>query len=131
MVKAPDAVDKNVGNLVRMRRLLLDLTQAELAKAIGVSFQQVQKYEKGTNRISASRLQQIADLLRVPPQFFFERLGDNEEAATPSRLSASHPSISEFVASAEGLRLIKAFTQIKQRSVRKTIIQLLETLSGG
>ncbi len=70
--KTFDPTDKNVGTRVRMRRLMLHVTQQHLASALGISFQQVQKYQKGTNRISASRLQQISDVLKVPVSFFFE-----------------------------------------------------------
>src|ERR1700754_3361463 len=70
--KAPNPVDKYVGSRVRMRRVLLGMSQEKLGEALGLTFQQVQKYEKGTNRIGASRLQQISKTLRVPPSFFFE-----------------------------------------------------------
>lgn len=74
MRKSPEPTDKHVGTRVRMRRLMLDLSQTALADALGLTFQQVQKYEKGKNRISASRLQRISDVLQVPIPFFFEGL---------------------------------------------------------
>src|SRR6185503_5060809 len=74
--KKPNPTDRHVGARVRMRRLMLDMTQTELANGLGLTFQQVQKYEKGTNRIGASRLQHIADLLQVPISFFFDGAGE-------------------------------------------------------
>lgn len=69
--KTPNPIDSHVGNRVRMQRILLKMSQEKLGEALGITFQQVQKYEKGVNRISASRLQQIAQFLNVPPSFFF------------------------------------------------------------
>src|SRR4030081_864162 len=70
--KAPNPVDRHVGSRVRMRRMMLSMSQEKLGDALGLTFQQVQKYEKGTNRIGASRLQQISNILQVPVAFFFE-----------------------------------------------------------
>src|ERR1700737_2070799 len=70
--KAPNPIDKHVGSRVRMRRMMLAMSQEKLGDALGLTFQQVQKYEKGTNRIGASRLQQISQILQVPVEFFFE-----------------------------------------------------------
>src|ERR1700751_4114459 len=70
--KAPNPIDKHVGSRVRMRRMMLAMSQEKLGDALGLTFQQVQKYEKGTNRIGASRLQQISHILQVPVAFFFE-----------------------------------------------------------
>ena len=70
--KAPNPIDRHVGSRVRMRRMMLSMSQEKLGDALGLTFQQVQKYEKGTNRIGASRLQQIAHILQVPVSFFFE-----------------------------------------------------------
>src|SRR6266576_4882651 len=79
--KAPNPIDKHVGSRVRMRRMMLSMSQEKLGDALGLTFQQVQKYEKGTNRIGASRLQQIANILKVPPQFFFEELPKSKGAS--------------------------------------------------
>ena len=76
--KATNAVDKHVGSRVRMRRQMLAMSQEKLGNALGLTFQQVQKYEKGMNRIGASRLQQIGEILQVPASFFFEDTGDVE-----------------------------------------------------
>src|SRR3954454_6900323 len=92
--KAPDPVDRHVGSRVRMRRMMLSMSQEKLGDAIGLTFQQVQKYEKGTNRIGASRLQQISDILQVSPEFFFEgapnlnsRADGMKEAPSPAYVS--------------------------------------------
>src|ERR1700678_1752014 len=79
--KAPNPIDKHVGSRVRMRRMMLGMSQEKLGDALGLTFQQVQKYEKGTNRIGASRLQQISHILQVPVAFFFE--GAPHLAGTP------------------------------------------------
>jgi transcriptional regulator with XRE-family HTH domain len=71
-MNAPNPIDKHVGSRLRMRRLMLDMSQTDIADALGLTFQQVQKYEKGSNRISASRLQQLSQILQVPVPFFFE-----------------------------------------------------------
>src|SRR6188768_3164333 len=112
--KAPNPIDKHVGSRVRMRRMMLTMSQEKLGDALGLTFQQVQKYEKGTNRIGASRLQQISNILKVPVSFFFEGapslLPDGEggfkDAPSPAY-------VSDFLATSEGLALTRAFTKIK------------------
>jgi transcriptional regulator with XRE-family HTH domain len=124
-------IDKHVGNRVRMRRIMLQMTQTELANAVGVTFQQVQKYEKGTNRISASRLQQISGILQVPISFFFE--GTPEEPGR-SKANGSDPvliDINEFLASKEGLALVDAFVRIEQPSLRRRILKLVEEIADA
>ena len=99
--------DKHVGSRLRMRRLMLDMSQADLAKTIGVTFQQVQKYEKGEDRVSASRLQQASRVLGVPIEFFFDGLRQESDGqvAVPSY-------VKDFLACTEGVALVKAFTRI-------------------
>lgn len=130
MTKSPNPTDVYVGNRVRMRRLMLDLSQTELANALGITFQQVQKYEKGTNRISASRLQHIAGFLQVPVPFFFE---GQSSSAKRSKLTADGPSLadfSQFTATSDGLALIKAFMNIKNPKLRRCIVHLVEEAAG-
>jgi transcriptional regulator with XRE-family HTH domain len=118
-----------------MRRILLGMSQEKLGEAIELTFQQVQKYEKGTNRIGASRLQQIAKILNVPPGFFFD--GAPVMEGTPSvNLHAEFSEdeegsayIVDFLATAEGVRLNKAFARIHNPKVRKRIIDLVVSLS--
>ncbi len=124
--KTPNPIDVFVGSRVRLRRLMVGMSQEALADRLGVTFQQVQKYEKGTNRISASRLQAISDVFRVPPSFFFQ----DDDSAVPAA-GAGHETgdVSTFVSSKEGLDLNRAFLKIEDASVRKSIIQLATALS--
>jgi transcriptional regulator with XRE-family HTH domain len=122
--KTPDAIDIQVGGRVRMRRLMLDMSQEQLAARLGVSFQQVQKYEKGYNRIGAGRLQQIAEALQVPVGFFFE------EFPAPGRRKSALPShISDFLTSADGLALTEAFMMIRDKRQRRCIVLLVEAMA--
>jgi transcriptional regulator with XRE-family HTH domain len=126
--KSSNPVDIHVGRRVRMRRLMLDLSQMRLANALGVTFQQVQKYEKGTNRISASRLQQISQVLQVPIHFFFE--GSPPGKADGNTPPAPFPTyISDFLASSDGLSLTRAFTRIKRPSLRRSIVHLVKEMA--
>src|SRR5512132_3865923 len=110
--KSPNPVDKHVGNRVRMRRMMLGMSQEKLGQALGLTFQQVQKYEKGMNRIGASRLQQISDILQVPAAFFFEG-APNLRGATDSMKEAPLPDyVSDFLSTSEGVSLTKAFMRI-------------------
>jgi transcriptional regulator with XRE-family HTH domain len=129
--KAPNPIDKHVGSRVRMRRMMLNMSQEKLGDALGLTFQQVQKYEKGTNRIGASRLQQIAHILQVPVSFFFEgapllpgqHSGGMSEAPSPAY-------VSDFLATSDGLSLTKAFMRIKNNKLRRRIVDLVEQIAG-
>ena len=129
MTKSPNPVDMYVGNRVRMRRLMLDLSQTRLADALGVTFQQVQKYEKGVNRISASRLQHISHILQVPIHFFFEGLPSPSQGSKKGPTVPFPTYVSDFVATSEGLSLIKAFMDIKRSSLRRSIVHLVEEMA--
>src|ERR1700722_11098995 len=113
--KVPNPIDRHVGSRVRMRRVILGMSQEKLGEALGLTFQQVQKYEKGANRIGASRLQQISRTLDVPPAFFFEGAPSFEAAAgaPPDHLSLAEDSntsyVADFLSTAEGLHLNMAF----------------------
>jgi transcriptional regulator with XRE-family HTH domain len=128
--KAPHPTDKHVGNRVRMRRVMLGFSQEKLADALGLTFQQVQKYEKGSNRVSASRLRQIAQILQVPESFFFD---GGPTVAAQSRLdgkSASPSYVNSFLASTDGLALVKAFTAIKDAKLRRKLVLLVSRIAG-
>ncbi len=125
--KIPKPVDKHVGSRVRMRRLMLGLSQEKLADAIGITFQQVQKYEKGTNRMGSSRLQQIANVLQVPVRYFFE---GSPGQSNPDGKSLSPAYVSDFLATSDGLALIKAFMQIKAVKLRRNIVKLVEEIAS-
>ena len=128
--KAPNPVDKHVGGRVRMRRMMLDMSQEKLGDALGLTFQQVQKYEKGANRVSASRLQHISDILRVPVPFFFEG-APHLPGQTKGKGAAPSPAyVTEFLASSDGLALIEAFTRIKEPELRRRIVRLVEEIAG-
>src|ERR1700751_882143 len=105
MSKAPNPVDKYVGSRVRMRRVLLGMSQEKLGEALGLTFQQIQKYEKGTNRVSASRLQQISKTLKVPPSFFFEGVPTGDVQNSDPDGDPLSSQVADFLSSVEGLQL--------------------------
>jgi transcriptional regulator with XRE-family HTH domain len=119
--KSVDARDVNIGQLVRTQRQKLRLSQSDLAERIGVKFQQVQKYEKGTNRISIGRLTRIAEALDVPPTFFFDQ-------ETKTAAAAGHKA-REFLAAAGALRLIRAYDRLKSKDVRMALVDLAEGIA--
>jgi len=128
--KVPNPTDKHVGARVRARRLTLGMSQTKLADAIGLTFQQVQKYEKGTNRMGASRLTQIANVLQMPVSYFFE--GGPRISSLPKGKSGPPTAyVSEFVSSSDGLGLIKNFMQIKDAKLRRRIVHLVERIADG
>ena len=124
-------IDVHVGQKIRTRRMLLGLSQTELADAAGIAFQQVQKYEKGINRVGASRLQQFSETLGVPPSYFFEgapTAGKKQPAPQEGELSEND--IVSFLGTREGAALVRAFMAIKQKPIRQSAIAFLETLKG-
>ncbi|MCZ7661371.1 MAG: helix-turn-helix domain-containing protein [Xanthobacteraceae bacterium] len=127
--KAPNPIDRHVGSRVRMRRMMLGLSQEKLGDALGLTFQQVQKYEKGTNRIGASRLQQISLILQVPVAFFFE--GAPAEAAPGGEfVEAPSPAyVTDFLATSDGLALTRAFMRIASPKLRRRIVDLVEEIA--
>src|SRR5215212_7268087 len=128
--KAPNPTDRHVGSRVRMRRMMLSMSQEKLGDALGLTFQQVQKYEKGTNRIGASRLQQISDILQVPVSFLFEG-GPTGSINANGIVSAPSPAyVSEFLATSEGLALTRAFTRISDPKLRRSIVDLVEQIAA-
>lgn len=129
-VKAPNPIDKHVGVRVRMRRRMLSMSQEKLGDGLHLTFQQVQKYEKGTNRIGASRLQEIATILQVPVAFFFEGApSTNAKVADTDAMSPAY--INDFLGSADGLALSRAFMLIQSAKLRRSIVNLVEQVSGS
>jgi transcriptional regulator with XRE-family HTH domain len=129
--KAPNPTDKHVGARVRMRRMMLGMSQEKLGDALGLTFQQVQKYEKGANRIGASRLQQIAHILQVPVSFFFEGAPDVFGQQSADMAEAPSPAyVSDFLATSDGLALTKAFMKIKDAKLRRRIVDLVEQIAA-
>ena len=122
-----EPADVHVGKRVRMRRVMLGRSQTQLGDALGVTFQQVQKYEKGTNRISASRLQQISETFQVPVGFFFEGLPDGAGGPCAPPLPNY---VSDFLATTDGLNLTKAFMRIPGAQLRRSIVNLVEGIAS-
>ena len=112
-----------------MRRMLIGMSQEKLGDALGLTFQQVQKYEKGTNRIGASRLSQIAQTLGVAPSFFFDDLPGSVQAAPDGFAEGESAGVMHFISSPEGLVLNKAFARIKDPKVRRKVIALVAALA--
>jgi transcriptional regulator with XRE-family HTH domain len=119
-------LDQQVGSRVRLRRLMLKLSQTDLADGLGLSFQQVQKYEKGINRIGAGRLQQIAHILQVPVTFFFETPSPNPPPTVAQDQSLAK--LNDFMATRDGLTLAKAFMRIGDTKLRRRIVDLVEQI---
>lgn len=128
--KSPNPTDKYVGSRVRMRRLMLSMSQEKLGEKLGLTFQQVQKYEKGTNRIGASRLQHIAQILKVPVSFFFEGVSGGKQSEDGSSKAPVVDYVSDFLSSSDGLALTKAFTNIKDSKLRRRVVDLVEEIAG-
>lgn len=130
--KKPNPIDIHVGSRVKLSRVMKGWTQEKLGDSIGVTFQQIQKYEKGVNRISASRLQKISDLLDTPVAFFFEdapHKGDAKNVGLEE--SSSNEYVIDFLSSSEGLKLNRAFLQIKDPKIREKIIDLVQSIAYG
>jgi transcriptional regulator with XRE-family HTH domain len=127
--KAPNPIDKHVGGRVRMRRMLLAMSQEKLGAALGVTFQQVQKYERGTNRIGASRLQLLAKVLDVPVEFFFDGAPQVDGG---SEGFAEHPDnayVVDFLSTTEGVQLMRSFVRIADPKVRRRFLALVESVA--
>jgi transcriptional regulator with XRE-family HTH domain len=120
--RGPDAVDKLVGRNIRILRLAKGLSQTELADALGVTFQQVQKYEKGTNRVGSGRLLKISAILGVKITDFFE--GTDRPHDTAQR------SVFDQLAQPESFRLVQAFSGIDRQNIRRTLVRLIEQIAA-
>jgi transcriptional regulator with XRE-family HTH domain len=127
--RGPTAVDAHVGQKIRARRIFLQMSQTEVADSVGITFQQIQKYERGANRVGASRLQQISDVLGVSPFYFFEgapTVGKKMPAQKEGELSEG--AILSFLATREGTALVHGFLAIKDKSIRQNLIEFIATL---
>ena len=127
--KQANPVDAHVGHRVRLRRMLIAMSQERLGELLGLTFQQVQKYEKGINRIGAGRLFEVAGILGVPISFFYD---DLQPGATPGGFAVGDepPPVMEFLSSGEGLQLSLAFMRIKDAKVRRRILDLVRSLAN-
>jgi transcriptional regulator with XRE-family HTH domain len=117
-----NSVDVRVGNRLRLRRTALGLSQEELGRQLNLTFQQIQKFESGMNRISASYLFELTQILRVPVSYFFESAGTSERAEVPEK-------VQRFLMSAEGLSLWRAFARVKDETVRQRVIALVRAMA--
>ena len=127
--RAPDAIDIYVGGRIRMRRLMLKMSQTRLADQLGVTFQQVQKYEKGMNRVGASRLQTIATVLGVPPSFFFHQEGDDSVTTAGIGSFGGLSDVTQFLQSREGVALNQSFQKISDTKIRQKIVALVKAMA--
>lgn len=129
----PNPVDVHVGGRVRLRRTLLGMSQEKLGEAIGLTFQQVQKYERGANRIGASRLWDLSRVLECPISFFFEEMAENTASSSPRNLNVESPDIeppeNDPMAKRETLELVRAYYRIKDYHVRRRIYELAKSLA--
>jgi transcriptional regulator with XRE-family HTH domain len=123
--------DKHVGARLRMRRLMLDMSQSDIADALELTFQQVQKYEKGVNRISASRLQHLCKILNVPVSFFFEGAprANGAQDAVEVEADGEAAAMTAFLATPDGIALAMAYTRIHDPRVRRAIVALVEQMT--
>jgi len=126
--KQANPIDAQVGNRVRLRRMLVGMSQEKLGEMLGLTFQQVQKYEKGVNRIGAGRLYQVARILGVPVNYFYEDVM-NVQNENPHVNEHPSPPVMEFLSSGEGLQLALSFMRIKEPKVRRRVIDLVRTLA--
>jgi transcriptional regulator with XRE-family HTH domain len=121
--EGPHPVDRHVGLRIRMRRKEMSISQERLAEALGITFQQVQKYERGANRVSASKLWEIALALKTPVAYFYDGLGDREAAA------AERDAAQDFMLSTEGIELMATFPRISEASIRRKIVELVRVVA--
>ena len=126
--KSPHSIDQYVGNRLRLRRKMLSMSQARLAEAIGLTFQQVQKYENGLNRMGSSRLMQIANVLEVPVTYFFEGAPGEPKI---SRTAPSPDFVTQFLSREEGLALTRAFMRLRDAKIKRSIVHLVENIADS
>ncbi len=124
----PHPVDTHVGSRVKLRRMILGMSQDSLGKSLGLTFQQVQKYEKGVNRIGASRLFELSDLLEVPIQYFYDGYGDAGTATGFSEPDVAE-AFMELVNSPDGVQLCRYFAEIKDPQVKKRVLDLVKSIA--
>jgi transcriptional regulator with XRE-family HTH domain len=128
--KQANPIDGQVGNRVRLRRMLVGMSQEKLGELLSLTFQQVQKYEKGVNRIGAGRLFHIAKILSVPIDYFYEDVTDANSMPGFAEDQANPP-VMEFLSTGDGLQLNLAFMRIKEARVRKRVLDLVKSLADG
>jgi transcriptional regulator with XRE-family HTH domain len=134
-LRKPNVIDGHVGARLRLRRTLLGISQEQLAESLGLTFQQVQKYERGTNRVSASRLFQLANILDVPITWFFDEMGAETAAAgvRTGKSFAEEPAgyDADPMSRRETLELVRVYYRISDRKVRKKLYEMTKALAEG
>ena len=128
--RLPNPVDLHVGARIRLRRRMQGVSQEKLADALGLTFQQVQKYERGANRVSASKLYEIASALRSPVSYFFDGLADPAADENPAARPSEESTVHAFLMTAEGLELAKLFPRVARGPVRRRMLDLLRAVVG-
>lgn len=127
--KRPNPIDVHVGSRIRLRRNMLGISQEKLGESLGITFQQIQKYEKGTNRVGASRLQAIASILNTPVSFFFDG-APGDSSAQPRLAEENATYVADFLNSSEGIQLNRAFVKIADPKVRRRVLDLVKALAA-
>jgi transcriptional regulator with XRE-family HTH domain len=126
----PNPIDEHVGSRVRIRRTQEGMSQTRLADSLGITFQQIQKYEKGTNRISASKLQLIARILKVPVQWFFEGAPGSEQQSGFGMEDENSRQMTKLLQDGDTMKLVHAFAKLQNRNLRKKVLNLVRALAG-
>jgi|UPI0004AC71BC transcriptional regulator with XRE-family HTH domain len=125
MKKSPNDADRRIGQRIRARRIAIGMSQEKLGDLLNLTFQQVQKYEKGTNRVGAGRLLDISTILQVPIEYFYEDLAGGKNSSNPEEKIAF-----ETLSTADGQRLARAFSAIENFQLRRKVVELVESMSG-
>lgn len=127
--KTPHAVDLHVGGRIRLRRRAIGMSQETLAEALGLTFQQVQKYERGANRVSSSKLYEIARSLKTPMEYFFQGLGDPAAASPYDEADTGDADVHAFLMTNEGMELASVFPKVRKARLRRRILDLVRTMA--
>lgn len=128
--RSPNYVDQHIGARIRLRRLTTNVSQEGLAEKLNITFQQIQKYEKGVNRVAASRLWDLAHALEVPVSYFFEGLESGVDANGMSEACGEEP-VFDLIASPDGAQLAAAYATINSPRIRRGLLELMRALSDG
>lgn len=129
--REPNPVDRHVGSRVRLRRQMMEMSQEKLGEELGVTFQQVQKYERGANRIGAGRLWHLARVLEVPVSFFYDGVSSSAQRPTDFADGDQTPVVNDFLQSADGVALAQAFSKITDPKVRRRVLELVRSLADS
>lgn len=129
--REPNPVDRHVGSRVRLRRQMMSMSQEKLGEELGVTFQQVQKYERGANRIGAGRLWHLARVLEVPVSFFFDGVSQTTQQPAGFADGDQTPIVNDFLQSSDGVALAQAFSKITDPKVRRRVLELVRSLADS